>query len=192
MEDRRARLEKMYDESIDPWDFRTSSYEREKYKATVDALPRDHYDCCIEAGCSIGELSRILSERCDRLYGLDLSQKAIDAAIARNADRPNLEFRCAELPADWPSVMADLLVFSEVLYFMTTDELADLARKIEPTWSPGGDCLIVSFLGKTDEPLQGAESADFMISALQETTHAKLIFTRSMERYRLDILRRGT
>jgi hypothetical protein len=35
-----ARFERLYQQSPDPWGYRTSSYEQEKYAATLAALPK--------------------------------------------------------------------------------------------------------------------------------------------------------
>ena len=190
MTDRRNRFEELYAQSIDPWNFRTSGYERDKYRETVAALPASTYRCGIEAGCSIGELSRLIGERCQTFYGVDVSQTAIDEATERNADRPGLTFLRAELPEEWPSVSVDLIVLSEVLYFLSVVEINRLAELIGQNWEIGGDCVIVSFLGATSEALQGTESADVMIGALRSRMDILAIPTPVRNGYRLDVLQR--
>ena len=157
MNDRRRTFDDLYASSIDPWHFRTSSYEKNKYLATMSALPAPRYHTAVEAGCSIGELSRLLATRCDFFYGLDVSEIAIAEARARNADRLNMTFLAAELPGSWPEVGADLIVLSEFLYFLSREEIRDLAMAIVRTWKPAGDCVVVSFLGSISGGLQGAE-----------------------------------
>ena len=44
----------MYATEADPWRFATSAYERDKYAATLAALPRSHYVSGLDVGCSIG------------------------------------------------------------------------------------------------------------------------------------------
>lgn len=165
MPERGKRFDSLYADNIDPWGFRTSAYEREKYAATLDALPRGRYAVGIEAGCSIGELTRLLSFRCDHVIGLDISSVALAEAARRNADRSNISFAQGELPEAWPTTPADLIVLSEVLYFLSAPEIAELAKRAAST-CPEADYLLVNFLGPTSEQLQGAEAAAQFIAGL--------------------------
>ena len=58
-----AYFDSLYAAEADPWAFATSDYEREKYAATLAALPRPHYARALEIGCSIGVLTRMLAGR---------------------------------------------------------------------------------------------------------------------------------
>jgi hypothetical protein len=60
----------MYATESDPWQFATSAYERDKYAATLAALPRSRYASALEVGCSIGVFTHQLCPRCDTLLGL--------------------------------------------------------------------------------------------------------------------------
>ena len=106
-------FEKKYKADIDPWHFRTSEYERDKYQATLGSLTKDKYASALEVGCSIGVLTRLLSPRCVRLLAVDASSTAIEAA--RSINDPNVTFRVANLPAEFPKGTFDLIVLSEVL-----------------------------------------------------------------------------
>ncbi|MFT8776642.1 MAG: class I SAM-dependent methyltransferase [Gluconacetobacter liquefaciens] len=192
MSERTARFDRLYAGDIDPWQFRSSVYERDKYRATMDALPRPRYALAIEAGCSIGELTRLLSWRCDRVIGIDVSSIALDEAVRRNADRPNTTFRQGELPGAWPAEHpVDLIVLSEVLYFLAPQEIKDLANRVAAHWCPGGDCVLVNYLGPTAEALQGAEAADLFIAAMTAQPDVRSTVRVTKDRYRLDLLTRG-
>ncbi|WP_275943931.1 SAM-dependent methyltransferase [Gluconacetobacter takamatsuzukensis] len=191
MSERATRFDRLYTGDIDPWGFRSSAYEKEKYQATMLALPRARYALAIEAGCSIGELTRLLSFRCDRIIGIDISSVALDEATRRNADRPNIVFRRGELPGAWPGEnAADLLVLSEVLYFLSPQEIEDLADRIVANWCPGGHCVLVNYLGPTAEALQGSEAANLFISCMKARTGIRHDAVATAEHYRLDVLER--
>ncbi len=51
-------FDERYAKNLDPWDFETSDYERAKYVATLDALPRARYSSALEVGCSIRRADR--------------------------------------------------------------------------------------------------------------------------------------
>lgn len=189
MSEKRRIFDDLYSASIDPWSFRTSRYEREKYHQTMEALPAERYKTVAEAGCSIGELSRLLGARCDNFYGFDVSLIAVAEARRRNADRSNMKFFQAELPQSWPHISADLIVLSEFLYFLSKDEISELARRIVQTWKPLGDCVVVSFLGNISGPLQGAESAELMIADLRSHGPMEVVSEYQTDWYRIDVVK---
>ena len=73
----REHFDVLYEGSSDPWDLRSAWYERRKYAITVAALPRERYRSGLEPGCSIGELTRLLAARCDRLLAFDFAESAV-------------------------------------------------------------------------------------------------------------------
>ena len=90
----------IYQTSLDPWHFETSLYEREKYLASLAALPLERYRLAFEIGGSIGVLTRILADRCDRLLSIDLSSVAQGRAQIRCADQPQVEFQIMQFPRE--------------------------------------------------------------------------------------------
>lgn len=188
MSERAARFDALYRSDPDPWDFRGSDYERGKYRSTIDALPHARYALAIEAGCSIGELTALLAPRCDRLVGVDVSAVALQAAARRNAGNANVEFEHGELPGAWPRLDADLVVLSEVLYFLTASEIDTLARTVAPRWRSGGACILVNWLGPTGDLLPGALAADIFIASLYKFATPILVDTVTTAKYRIDVL----
>src|SRR3989442_1432643 len=114
----------MYMAKDDPWDLATKWHDRRKYAVTVASLPREHYRRCYEPGASIGHLTRLLAERCDEVLATD----AIEAAVVQGrevvADRPNVRFERATLPADLPDGTFDLVVVGDLLYYLSAGDLA--------------------------------------------------------------------
>ena len=83
----------VYQANRDPWNFETSPYEREKYAATLAALPRPHYAKAFEIGCSLGVLTAQLAPRCGHLLAVDVSEAALAQARARCAALPQVEIQ---------------------------------------------------------------------------------------------------
>lgn len=164
--ERKAHFEQLYQKDTDPWDYLTSRYEREKYDATLARLMRPHYASVIEVGCSIGVLSAGLRQRCDRFLGLDLSARALHLAGKRLAHCSNVALRQVEVPHRWPRRKADLIVLSEVLYYLTEDELSHLAKRIDHTVLPGAEVVIVAWSGPTGTQLSGTQAARIFIKSL--------------------------
>lgn len=181
-----AHFDRLYAANPDPWGFRTNAYERDKYAATLAALPDRRYASALEVGCSIGELTRLLAPRCDALLGLDLSDAALRQAALACAGLASVRFQRAAVPADWPDGPLDLVVLSEVLYFLTPDDLASLARRVLTSLQPDGVAVLVNWTGPTDDPLSGDDAAELFIAATAERLRPTLQ-TRHTG-YRLDLL----
>lgn len=151
-------FENKYKADIDPWHFRTSEYEREKYRATLGSLTKGKYASALEVGCSIGVLTRLLSPRCVRLLAVDASSTAIEAA--RSTNDPNVIFLVANLPDEFPKGTFDLIVLSEVLYYFGKSDLERVARSCIDSLSQDGEIILCHWLGETDYPLTGVEASE--------------------------------
>ena len=174
----RTTLDALYADTDDPWNFRTSDYEQAKYDATVAALPGPHFRHILEIGCGNGELARHLSARCDAYTGLDAVEVALEAA--RRAV-PEGRFIQAYLPCDLPDGAYDLLVLSEILYFLDGPGLGSLATQINARW-PDAAILCVTWLGPSGNPLQGAEALHLFGAATERGTSC----AREDPNYRID------
>jgi chemotaxis methyl-accepting protein methylase len=90
-----------------------------------------------------------------------------------------------QVPDEWPEGQFDLIVLSEVLYFLSPDDVARCVRHVVGTLLPGGVVVLVNWLGQSDDPVSGDEAADSFIAAsgLEVTRQER------MAGYRLDVLR---
>ena len=180
-------FERLYSDRPDPWEFETSPYEQAKYADTLAQLPDRRFSSALELGCSIGVLTRLLAQRCDRLLGLDLAQAALDRACARCAGLAHVRFARAVLPADWPDGAFDLILVSELLYFLSASDIAALARRCAGAALPGCILLLVNWTGPTDTPTTGNAAAElFRASLLDHSFTADAALQR--DGYRLDRL----
>ena len=180
-------FEKMYRQNPDPWDFETSDYEALKYQTTIDALPKARYSNVLEIGGSIGVLTALLAPRCDSLLSIDVSQTAQAQAISRCRDLPQVRFRIAQVPQDYPDEMFDLTLVSEVGYYLSWDDLKQAQQLIVKHLQVGGHLLLVHWtLFAKDYPLTGDEVHDSFIE-LDDLKHLKGL---REERYRLDLFER--
>ncbi len=134
-------FEEMFEASDDPWRFRSSWYEARKRALTLACLPRARYASGYEPGCANGELSAALAARCERLLVSDGALGAAQAARARLADMPQVEVIEAWLPEQWPAGRFDLVVVSEVAYYLGAAALAGFAAKLRASLDPGATVL---------------------------------------------------
>jgi predicted TPR repeat methyltransferase len=184
---RRQYFEDMYAKDPDPWNFRTSGYERRKYRNTIRALGDRRFERGVEIGCSIGELTARLAPRCRSLLGVDISQQAVDAARQRNAEFPHVSIARMTLPGEAPAGMFDLIVLSEVLYYFGDADLERLAAWVVQARPVGGMVLLVHWLGDTgDYPMDGDEAVTRFLDAVDGSMTLERGVRR--HRYRLDRL----
>ncbi len=160
-----AHFQKIYEASADPWGFGSDPYEQEKYRRTLAALGDRRFSSGLEVGCSIGFLTRMLATRCEALLGIDLVEQPLEAARARCADQPQVRFQRMQVPQAWPDGRFDLIVLSEVLYFLTAADIARCASRVQSSILPGATVILVNWLGQSDDPTPGDEAADRFIRA---------------------------
>ena len=182
-----AYFHKIYAGENDPWDFETSAYEHHKYEATVRSLPLPCYENGLEVGCSIGVLTERLSERAERLLGLDISSRALEAARQRCAHNERVSFACMQVPAQMPEGEFDLIVVSEVAYYWQMEDLERAADGLADRHLPGGHLVLVHLTEFVpDYPLRGDEVHDYWLSRPEW----QAIHHERHPRFRLDVLER--
>ncbi|MFJ4156160.1 class I SAM-dependent methyltransferase [Pseudomonas sp. NPDC089752] len=129
----------LYADNEDPWAFRTRWYERRKRDLMLASLPRQCYQRVFEPACANGELSAGLAERCAELLCQDLDPTAVQLARQRLAGSHNTSVATGRLPVDWPGGSFDLIVLSEVGYYLDpTDWLQVIEQSVASLSDDGG------------------------------------------------------
>jgi predicted TPR repeat methyltransferase len=179
----REYFEGLYAESDDPWNFEASEYEQDKYARTLAVLGERTFRRALEAGASIGVFTEMLSDRCDELLAVDVSERAVAAARRRLSGRGHVRVERRTLPEEMPDGPFDLIVASEVLYYFPREEMLTVLRGFERELARGGVLLAVHWRRKTETyPLQGDEVHDLLVE------HTRLLTTETIIEpdYRLD------
>ncbi|NCE83412.1 SAM-dependent methyltransferase [Pseudomonas sp. Q1] len=125
----------------DPWAFRQRWYEQRKRALTLAVLTRAHYTSIFEPGCANGELSAELATRCDQLVCCDTAATAVGLAKTRLSAFPHAQVQQRRLPEQWPTGQFELIVLSELGYYL---DAADLRRLIDfalASLAPNGQLL---------------------------------------------------
>jgi SAM-dependent methyltransferase len=183
-----AHFRRLYEASPDPWNFRTSPYEHAKYQTTVASLGNRRFRSGFEAGCSIGVLTRLLADRCDRLLAVDVVEAPLSAARQACAHQPWVRFEQRQVPDEWPDEVFDLIVLSEVLYFLSHADIAKVADRVCATLDEEGNVLLVNWRGRSGDPTNGDQAAGIFID---RAAHCLSVRTQHHEdMYRLDLLSR--
>lgn len=175
-----AHLSRLYAASEDPWNHRSSPYEAAKFRETLSAIGPGPFREALEIGCGNGELARRLAPRCRRLTAMDCIPAAAAAArrILAGFSQATVLQGCA--PDDLPGIRPDLVLLSEVLYFLTPSEISTLGGWLNR--NAAGPVVAVNWTGPTDERLNGAEAVGLLGQTLI------MAQTRHFPRFRLDVL----
>jgi predicted TPR repeat methyltransferase len=180
----------LYDANPDPWNFTSSAYENQKYQVTMAALEGRRFTRAFEIGCSIGVITRRLAPSCEALLAVDIVDSALAAAQARCADMSHVRFGNVRLPDQWPAGQTfDLILISEMLYFLAPPDITRLAHLAADSLLPGGIVLLVNYTEQIDEPSTGDQAAEIFIAATR-TSLAPTLQDRH-EKFRIDRLQRN-
>lgn len=125
----------------DPWNM-DSPTELARFEGTNRIIAREfgHVGSLLELGCGEAHQTRHFAELADKVYGLDVSAKAVERARLR---LPDAHFAATDLAHEpWSAEVGryDLITACEVLYYMA-DVDATLARMS----SLGRNCLVTIF-----------------------------------------------
>jgi 2-polyprenyl-3-methyl-5-hydroxy-6-metoxy-1,4-benzoquinol methylase len=179
-------FEHLYRTNPDPWNFANSAYEQQKYEATLAALGTRRFRSALEVGCSIGVLTERLAGQCDNVLGLDFVSAAAAMARGRCAPYPGVRIQQLQVPQQWPEGHFDLIVFSEMLYFLNENDLAKICAHTMRSILPGGQVLLVNYTGVTDDPSSGDSAATFFIN--ETAPRLQPVHQQRAPQYRLDLL----
>lgn len=184
-------FEAVYETSDDPWNFATSDYEARKYAATLEALPCEKYAEAFEIGCSIGVLTARLATRCERLLAVDVNDSALAQAQKRCRDLPSVTLKKMFIPDEFPAHIFDLIVVSEVGYYLSVADWERTQDEIVNHLSPHGDVVLVHWTHFVDDYPQTGDAVHdgFDRRAAGRLEHLK---TERTDDYRLDVWRKIT
>jgi peptidoglycan/xylan/chitin deacetylase (PgdA/CDA1 family) len=139
-EDRRAYWEAFFRKE-DPWNY-GSAYEQEKYDLQLELLPEGAIDTAVELACAEGRFTEKLAPRVRQLIATDISATALARAAERCRGKDHIDFRQLDLAVDELPQGVDLIVCSEVLYFLDDEtELRRVAARMAAALKPGGHII---------------------------------------------------
>lgn len=93
----------------------------------------------------------MLAPRCLRLLAIDSSATALKEAMRRTSGCRNVTLRQALLPRQMPRGPFDLIVASEILYYLQPNDLRIIISRLRGVLAPGGRVVIVHHLKDFDD-----------------------------------------
>ncbi|SDK20756.1 Nodulation protein S (NodS) [Actinopolyspora mzabensis] len=185
-----SRFEQLYQGDPDPWRTASSWYEWRKRAVALACLPKPRYTSAIEPACGTGELTAALAGRCDRLAASDASRTATARARHRVADQDHVEVRRRRLPDQFPSECdsAELVVLSEILYYLAEDDAAAVLAASVRALRPAGDLLAVHWRPQAPDAPSNGDSAH---QRLREHPDLDVLVRHTEPDFLVDVLRRA-
>jgi SAM-dependent methyltransferase len=182
-----AEFERRYRRDGDPWGYGSSAYELAKYDATLDACGPGPFVSALELGGSIGAFSAQLAGRCEALTTIDWSPTAVRAAETRLADFPRARAIVGEIPDAIEPSDHDLVVASEILYYLDDDALTATLERLGNVLVAGGRLVAVHWRPPGPERPQTAVAVH---ARLRSRPWLRPVSDRSTADYLLDVLER--
>jgi protein-L-isoaspartate O-methyltransferase len=182
-------FEARYQAEPDPWGYTTSGYERDKYTATLAACGPGPFAHALELGGSIGVFSAMLAPRCHRLTTIDAAPTAVELARQRlaGANMPGLLILHGTIPGEIPDGPYDLVVASEILYYLAADELEATLDRLYAQTRRGARIVAVHW--REDGPERPLR-ADDVHATLRRRPWLQAVVRADTDEYRLDVLER--
>ena len=153
-----TRFDATHARQADPWGVTTRWYERRKRAITLASLPDERLGSVLEIGCSIGVVTAELAERASSVLALDVSEVAVGHARARLADRPHVRVEQADVTRGLPdSGPFDLVLISEVGYYLDPDQFERLLDDVERVLAPAGTVVACHWRHGADDFRQSGD-----------------------------------
>ena len=154
----------LFQADADPWRTRTRWYEKRKRDLVLAMLPRQRFLRVFEPGCGAGELSLALARRSEVLVATDASAVAIEHAQRRAGALPGVRLGTGRIPQDWPAGRFDLIVISELGYYLDAEELDALMTRCHGSLSEDGCLLACHWRRGTPDMLASADAVHMALS----------------------------
>ena len=136
----------------DPWNY-LSVYETTKYHQTIDILGDEPIGRAMEVACAEGIFTRMIRPHVKSLLAVDISTRALERARKRCADLDGVSFETYNLITDTPPEGLDLIICSEVLYYLDgAPRLREIATKFSNALREGGRFVTAHAHQLSDEP----------------------------------------
>jgi SAM-dependent methyltransferase len=156
----------MYSQSEDPWDLGERWYEQRKYAITLALLPRRNYRHAFEPGCSVGVLTEHLTERCARVTATDVVAAALASARHRLVASGRLDqvtLLQQSVDESWPAGPFDLLVLSEVGYYLAPEVLREVLDRECARLARGATVLAAHWRHPVDDYLMTGDQVNEIV-----------------------------
>ena len=144
----------------DPFGFDVNPEEQLKFARTLEVCGEGRLGRVLELGCAVGSFTEVLAPRAEEVLAIDVSQAAVEQVAERLRDQPHVRARALSIPDEFPEGPFDLVVASDVLYYLPVEELRTCVDRIEASLADGGAFVAVHYVPRMGSVLNGDEAHD--------------------------------
>jgi SAM-dependent methyltransferase len=137
-------------------------------------LPYARYRHAFEPGCSVGMLTEALAARCDHVTATDVAVAALDATHRRLTDagrREAVTLLHGSLDEPWPATVFDLVLLSEVCYYLDPAVLRAVLDREVPRLAPDATVAAAHWRHRVDDYPMTGDHANDVIAATAGLHH---------------------
>jgi trans-aconitate methyltransferase len=172
-----AGFERKFQANRDPWNYRFSPFERYKREVLLKACGLSKRGRGLELACANGESTQQLARRCLTFVAVDGSVTALADAKRRVSRDLKVKFARVDLTRQMPRGPFDLIIVSELAYYLPPHALGTLKTCLVRALARHGRIVVLNHLIHFDDAAQHAAVAhknlcDFLQSKLQRVFHA--------------------
>lgn len=138
----------------DPYQTSISSEEIEKLSHTFQLIGETNYKNILDIGCGEGYLTEKLANIGSKVTALDISRHALKRARNRLKSKTNVTFICSDI-LSWQAGRQteerfDLIICSEVLYYLNLNQIKMIIPKIISWLTPYGKLILTHIVTKEE------------------------------------------
>ena len=168
-------FDSFYD-SGDPFGFDVNPEEQLMFKKTLDVCGEGVFGRVLEIGCAVGSFTEMIAPRAIEVLAIDVSPAAIEQATRRLRGHSNVRLETRTLPGGFPDGPFDLVIASDVLYYLPVDAVLTCLGQIEAALASGGSLVAVHFVTRMGTMLDGDEVHDILT---EHTTMSRTLGERT-------------
>jgi SAM-dependent methyltransferase len=155
------QFDRLYRLDRDPFNVKASDYERRKRDQLISMLGTRRYDRILDVGCGTGGMLRALADHGREIVGIDFSAEALRRASKNASDLANVRLIQADLRSFNLGETFDLFVCSEVLYYLTPNELHSASSSFRLHANVGAE--LISIMRAYDTPVLAHLESSFTL-----------------------------
>jgi SAM-dependent methyltransferase len=137
---RRSEFEHKYRSTGDYFGYRSSAYERDKYRRTLDLLTawRTGTASALEIGCSVGVFTAMLAPRFTCVTAVDIAQEALVLAAKEVSGAGDVSYVRSDIASLALGSTFDVILCAEVLMYVREAEGPQVCAVLDRHLAPGG------------------------------------------------------
>lgn len=148
----------------DPFGFDVHPEEQLKFDRTLEVCGDGPLGRVLELGCAVGTFTEVLAPRATDVLAIDVSQSAVDQVLRRLDGQDHVRAVAMDIPDEFPDETFDLVIASDVLYYLPVPVLQRCVDRIEESLAPGGTFVSVHYVPRMGSVLNGEEAHDVVIA----------------------------